>query len=470
MSVGIFASQYMNRMQMVSQDYLFERLGWAGSTGKVNKCLPYSNEKAVFDLQRVGCWLYNACPIVRSATEKFVSFVIGSGHGYNVAFREGLPPGGVTVDDTTLQQIRWSIQWTMENCYPGGWLALQEETVRRWLREGEVFRRVFNTADGSRVRFVEPYTIRQAPGDDIPGIMGVISEPGDAASVIGFWHNPKVETSSRREDFVELSSASVQYLKYGVDANDPRGVGPFPMVLCSSDRIRTISVAMNELALTQSSYAVVRQYDNVVTADEMRRIASGFRAADEENGNQREFGKEVDAKGFKFEFPSMGIDPKNFIEIISQEIRFIAGVLDMPEFVLMSATGAGSRAGNVSAEGPFARRIARDQNKIGQMDVELMWSSARSMLGWSEEMYRNIRRAVRITPQFPVAYTRDILKDTQAVVLQVENKLLSRQSGSEKLGNDWPTTLGEIREESADDALVPDAGQTPDPTAGSTRG
>lgn len=478
--------QYAERMALLADDYIQERLGWSGYGADQSKGIPYAGDQnMVFTLQRVGCYLYNSCPTIRSAVEKFISFVVGSGHTYDVSLRENVPKNGLTVDDSTLDMVRWAVQWTQENCYPDGWLALQEESIRRYLREGEVFRHKFTSANGLQVRFIEPYQIQQKPGSNVPGEFGIVKSEGDATQVKSYWYLRNPSLGSSEQNFESLSATKVQHLKYGVDGNDPRGISPFPMVTCHSKRIKLIDMAMVELALTQSSYAVVRQYDNVVSATEMRRIAEGFRAGDTNEAGERQFGKEVDAKGFTLDFPHASVDPANFIAIIDQEKCFIAGVLDMPDFVLLSSSGGGSRASNVAAEGPFARRIAREQVKLGILDVELLWSAVGSLMNWTDRQVIEYRKHIQINPSFPVAYTRDILKDTQAVKLQVEGKFLSRQGAAEKLQNNWPATLRELEDEEQNPILVPPAPEpavsankpiakktkkTPAPTAGSARG
>lgn len=453
----LMISDYYNRLSAIAKDWCEEHRGW-NSYHMQEKHVPHYGDQAVLgNLQQDGQYLYYACPVIRSAVEKFISYVVFSGHTYDVLEYETKPSTAASVTKQQLKEMKWIIEWTQENCFPGGWQAMQEETVRRWLVVGEAFREHTYSNESLVVRFPEPYQVRQKPGIEVPGKMGIVFDEDDAASVRGYWVNRRPAGGSRAEDFDYVPSSKMQHIKYGVDANDLRGVGPFPMLKCHSVRIRNTDVAMVELALTQSQYAVVRQHDNIMTVDKIRKIAEGFKDAQKDDSGVRTFGKEVDAKGFKFEFPSMGVNPMNFVEIIAQEVRFIAGVLDMPEFILLTSAGEGSRAGIVSAEGPFARRIGREQVRFSYYDIQLLWESIRRYYGWTYAQMREMKKAVKIVPNFPLPYTRDILKDTQAVVEQVKIGLSSKRQGRERLGNDNEQVVQDLRVEKEVEAdLVPD--------------
>jgi len=202
---------------------------------------------------------------------------------------------------------------------------------------------------------------------------------------------------------------------------------------------------MCELAITQSSYSVIRQHESTITSQAIKDIARGFNDRKTEQNEGRPVpGSEVDAKGFTFEFPSMDVDARSFIEIIQQQQRHIAGILDMPEFVLSTDASSGNRASLVSAEGPFDRRIQREQAHLGNLDVEVLWRSVQSMEGWSDARLKSVRRAVKIEPRYPRAASRDEHKIAEMQRSLIEAGLRSPQQGIADLDGDYDIVQSQI--------------------------
>ena len=438
---------WKNQMMSVDSDYAFEINGWTrpGHFGE-GKCLPYDDWKSLRQLQEIGCHLYENCLTTKSAINKMISYVIGSGHSYEVV-RRSVPKSvsrGVSVSDSAIEDIRQIIEYTMENSYPGGWQAMQEESIVRLFREGEYFRRIFATDDGVAIRFVEPFYI-QSPDND-PNRnrdLGIVSSPGDAVTIESYWLMSYDESGNK--EWSQVPSGDLQHCKQGVDANDPRGIPVLWTTFCQSQRIPSINEAMCKLAVTQAAYAVVRQYDNTVTLERMRDIARGMQDARQTNGDPTP-GTEVEAKGFTFEFPSMDVDARSFVEIIHQQQRDIAGILDMPEFIISNDTSKGNRSSLIAAEGPFDRRVQREQASIGAFDVEVLWKSVQSIKGWSDERLARVRRIVKIETKYPRASTRDESRTAKMLIDLVDSGLKSPQSAIAELGGEYEMTQSQIDE------------------------
>ena len=455
LAIRNYVDQYRARVGRISPDYFNETHGWSRPASYRDKCLPYDNFEQLRMLQTMGCYLFEQCPTIHSAISKMVSYVVSSGHNYTVV-KKDLPPKlrrGVSVSDSVVEEIKAIIEITKENAYPGGWQAMQEESIVRLYREGEYFRRMFVTPDGIQVRFIEPMYIRSRPEDpDAQRDLGIITADGDAVNVTGFWYMSSDEQGN--EQYEQLSARDVQHAKQGVDANDPRGIPILWTSYCHSNRIKEVDTAMCELAITQSSYSVIRQHESTITSQAIKDIARGFNDRKTEQNEGRPVpGSEVDAKGFTFEFPSMDVDARSFIEIIQQQQRHIAGILDMPEFVLSTDASSGNRASLVSAEGPFDRRIQREQAHLGNLDVEVLWRSVQSMEGWSDARLKSVRRAVKIEPRYPRAASRDEHKIAEMQRSLIEAGLRSPQQGIADLDGDYNIVQSQIE---AHNARFPD--------------
>jgi len=437
---------WKSSVQSVDGDYAFETMGWTRPGNQHNdKCLPYDDFRSMRQLQKIGCYLFEQCPTVKSAISKMVSYVVSAGHTYSVV-RKTVPKKvsrGISVSDAVLEEIKVIVAHTMDTCYPGGWRSMQEESIIRLYREGEYFRRIFVTADDVQVRFIEPAHIKSPSDDPKQNVdLGIITSPGDAVDVTGYWLMGYDDKGNR--NWTALPASEVQHAKQGVDANDPRGVPVLWTTYCQSERMKSINEAMCKLAVTQAAYAVVRQYDNSITLDRMRDIASGFNAAKAENGGTPIPGTEVEAKGFSFEFPSMDVDARSFVEIIQQQQRDVAGILDMPEFMLSADASSGNRASLVSAEGPFDRRVQREQAALGRLDTEVLWAAVQSYMGWSDERTSRVRSVVSIEAKAPRPSSRDEHKQAQMLLGLVEAGLKSPQSAIAELGGEYAATQTQI--------------------------
>ena len=155
-------------------------------------------------------------------------------------------------------------------------------------------------------------------------------------------------------------------------------------------------------------------------------------------------GQEVDAKGFQFEFPAMDVKASEFVSIIAQQQRFIGGLLDMPEFLVSSDARTGNRASLITAEGPFDRRVQREQRKLANHDIELLWRSIQAAKGWTDKQLREYRKKIKIEARFPMAASRDRDKEAKTVISLVEAGLASPQQGTARLGHEYDATQIQI--------------------------
>ena len=442
-------ADYRQRIHRVSPDYYSEVDGWFRVGSRSGKCLLYKDWQTFRTLQQMGCKLFRECETVQSVISKMISYVVSSGHSYGVSVRD--VPGTISrvkVSDRLLDEVEAIVEITMDTAFPGGWQAMQEESVLRLFREGEFFRRLFLDSDGIAVRFIEPDRIRPPRMDDEGNRnLGTIPAEGDVVNVEGYWYwnpPPGANDPYNLAYFEQLPATEVQHAKQGVDANDPRGIPILWQTYCHSQRIREVDVAMCELAITQASYAVIRQYDNTISIDDMRRIARGFAEEKEDNEGRPIPGTEVDAKGFKFEFPSMDVRASEFVEIIAQQLRFIGGLMDMPEFLVSSDARTGNRSSLVTAEGPFDRRVQREQKKLANHDIELLWRAIQAQKNWTDSRLREYRKVIKLEPRFPVAASRDFNKWVESQISLVDKGLRSPQQACSQIGGDYDITQAQI--------------------------
>lgn len=462
-----FLNDLSDSLRRISPDGVTSEWDWISPTQtKSGKALPYSDQPTLDRMHEVGFRIYRN-PNIQAAIETMVSFVVNRGWSYAVSKRRG-----ATANASLVKSISRSLDFLTEEVSLGlrsGWYYVLGESYRRFLRDGEFFRRWFVRGELLSVRFIEPFDIRQPnswlevpitesvpdfvdaarrTNAEIPGELGVISQPTDAASPLGYWHRLPIDDDDPMggsATYEYLPATRVQHCKANVDENDPRGVPAFYDTLCTLAGIDEVALAMNELAVKQSKYAVVVKHK----ATNRREAIQSLRTArvnelNDQLSNYNREPYETHTKNVDVEFGGMKTNARNYIEVIQQGQRLLGNVRQIPEFMITGDANTGNRSSLQSAESPFGRRVSRDQKEMWYFDRELMWLAMSRIFGWSSDDSLLMQRKIQITPAFPLADTRDRLKDSQMVETLLKNKVISRQQAARLIDVDFQQMEEEI--------------------------
>jgi hypothetical protein len=433
----------------MSPDYLKEIYGWSGWTGSGQlrkKTLPYHDPMSLMRVRNVGRQIATK-PTGISAMSKLVSYTVGNGHAYKVAARMPAITNKrrLQAQQNRSAQLQNGIEVQLEQM---NWLGHQQESYERLIRDGECFRRIWPLGNSLDVTYIEPEDIDQPTsitqvelatvpelvrslfdGNSPPGELGIVSDPDDVRRVLGYW--------MKREDsrFEFLSATSVQHLKDGVDSNDPRGVPRFYWAFCHVMGIDEVDGAMRDLFLVQAKHAAVYNYEQSSLISDIKRLASRQHAIeDAENDGRPASPGVLHAKGFTVEVPGINVAARDAVEIIQQEQRLVGGCSDIPEHLISEDANTGNRSSLVAAEGPFDRRIQREQRYVWSVDRPIIWMIAGMAAGISGRELQDTILEYAITPAFPAAHARDIDKQRESVALLVDKQLMSRRQGRTELG------------------------------------
>ena len=141
----------------------------SGSTAFSTAHAPFVNESQLRDIREQCRLLAVSNEFAINAHENRISYLVGSGHTYRAAVKKGR---------NASPELAERAQQVLDDfVFENAWHARQQEIVRRWDRDGEVFLRYFVTSGGqTRVRFVEPGQVATPP------------ELG-CRSVVQFWHS-----------------------------------------------------------------------------------------------------------------------------------------------------------------------------------------------------------------------------------------------------------------------------------------
>lgn len=421
---------------------------WWGSINRKSKqkALPYETQHDIDRLAEMSNKLYRESMTGQSIIEHLVSFVVGEGHTYKVTARRGQKVSAEEIDEI----VGYIEDYTGEV----DWQEFQEESVRRYFRNGDRFRRLFVTDDEYMpvvVRFAEPWEIRNpeflTDRDDIVSNFGIVTQRHDARTVVGYWVDGE-------DDMVP--AWQMQHAKYGVDANDPRGIPLLWVAHCALKRIAELSQAIHEIAVLQTSIALIITTEHSARAitdriNNLVRKVSG--ELYEEDGRPRLGNTLAVAGGENFEFPAPRVNIENLVAGIRKDQRFIGNLIGMPDWMVSGDTSVSNFSSSVTSEGPFAKRIRREQRRQGSQDIDLLWRVIASRKGASlgeadaQRMARDLRERIIIDAVGPLITERNIREMVSAVREKVEAGFQSLQGACAELGGDFARIMEERRQE-----------------------
>ena len=385
--------------------------------------VPFRNEAELAEIRRSCRALAVENEFAVNGHENRISYVVGTGHRYRAVPRiaggdseaadgKGAGPAAAAQEvlDEFLQENRWHRR--------------QQEILRRYDRDGEVFLRFFADAEGRlQVRFVEPEEVAGPADrrDDPAAGFGVQTDPRDVERVLGYWIGGR---------WVEADA--VQHRKANVDSNIKRGLPLFYPVRKNLRRAEKLLRNMSVVAGVQSAVALIRKHSRASKAAVERFAAE---TADDHpqtpGGIPRLFfapGTVLDAAaGTEYEFPASAIDAARYVTLLQAELRAIASRLVMPEFMLTSDASNANYASTLVAEGPAVRMFQRLQQEMIEDDLRVM-RRVLSAAARAGRLPEDVLRRVAVEAVPPPLAVRDRLKEAQADAVLFRCGAMSRET------------------------------------------
>lgn len=361
-----------------------------------------------------------------NALENRVSYIVGTGHVYTVAPRKH---SGASERLRRIVQT-WLDDWMELNDWP----ERQQESARRLDRDGEVFLRVFPGHDGfTRLRFVEPGQIG-APANgvfDPQATFGIVTAPGDAESVEGYWIDGELVPATR-----------VQHRKANVDRNVKRGLPLFFPVRKNLLRAEKLLRNMSIVAQVQAAIALIRKHERspagAVSSFVAGRadVSAPSGAGKTTNFQQIQPGQILDAPAHvDYQFPQAGIDPARYVVALQAELRAIASRLVMPEFMLTSDASNANYASTLVAEGPAVKMFQRCQATQKASDLKLIWLSIEEATRLGKLPPAALAH-IEIQVEAPSAQVRDQAREVAVAQRLSDMGWLSAKTGAARFGLD----------------------------------
>ncbi|MGQ9821783.1 MAG: phage portal protein [Thermogutta sp.] len=371
--------------------------------------VPFRNEAELAEIRRHcrGLALENEFAV--NGHENRISYVVGTGHRYRVVPRtagtageakEGAGTGWADAAQEVLDEFLEENRWHRR----------QQEILRRYDRDGEVFLRFFAEPSGRlQVRFVEPEEVAcpTRRRDDPAASFGVQTDPSDVERVLGYWIGGQW-----------ADAEAVQHRKANVDSNIKRGLPLFYPVRKNLRRAEKLLRNMSVVAGVQSAVALIRKHSRASKAAVERFAAETADDAPRLPGAVPRLlfapGTVLDAAaGTEYEFPASAIDAARYVTLLQAELRAIASRLVMPEFMLTSDASNANYASTLVAEGPAVRMFQRLQQEMIEDDLRIM-RRVLVVAAQAGRLPEDVLRWVAVEAVPPPLAVRDRLKEAQA--------------------------------------------------------
>ena len=362
-----------------------------------------------------------------NGVENRISYIVGPGHTYQAVVRKH-----ATAPESLAGDVQRVLDEFLET---NDWHNRQQEIVRRTDRDGEAFLRLFTAGDGTtRVRFVEPEQVAtpDALFNDPQASHGIRTDADDVETVRGYYIDGKF-----------VPAEQIQHRRANVDRNVKRGLPLYTSVRKNLRRAEKLLRNMSVVAEIQSAIALIRKHRAATrTGVEQFVIDQADATVAQPSGRIEQLtqygpGTILDAPSHvEYDFPATGVDASAFVSILQAELRAIAARLVMPEFMFTSDASNANYASTMVAEGPAVRMFQRLQTGMTRDDSHLLWRVIDNAVAVGT-LPADVRKLIdlQITP--PTLVTRDALREARVMQMAYENRLVSPQTWSRRLGLDY---------------------------------
>lgn len=414
------------------------------------------------------------------------SYIIGNGIKWKVTPKE---------PDSENEKLTQKANLTIEEFVSHNvWQLMEREICWRVDRDGEAFLRLFVNADGPlTVRFVEPEMVQApmnrnwTPEEAARNAFGVQVDARNMDVVTGYW------IKDFREAQPKLVAAmnplipdipQIIHIKGNVDMKQRRG---WPLMWPGRHnlfRAEKLLRNMSVVAALQAAIALIRKHEQATSADVANFLADNedFNWTNSATGNNTsakiiEGGLVIDAgPGYTMEAPISSVNASVNVEVLRAELRSVATMINMPEFMFTSQID-GSFAGSLVAEAPFVKYMEGEQLFFGLSLKPILEAHIAHEIFWGR-LTAKVQKGYKVKPEFTSLEVRDFLKESQQRQIHSTAGLLSKETWREMEGYDNPTekrNLEREHEEAMEKAqaemaampqpTAPDGGKQPGPSA-----
>ena len=366
-------------------------------------------------------WAYNE--FAKSGHENRVNYVVGTGWHYTVAAEKG-----EEVPEQILEELNRLVRVVSKKNKLG---LLEQELVNRADRDGEWFLEITPADHGANVRAVDPEDV--VPGATADSEWGVIYAPGDTQTVIGYMVTRDGDAASASL----VPAERIVHYKQNVDANVLRGVPTFVPVADNLRRSERLLRNMSTIAEIHAAIALVKKYERA-SVSAARSVTVGGRDTTVKAGSGREMSLTGITRGSVLSLPR-GVDivdpftnrdPAKGVPVLQAELRAVAAMLVMPEFMFSADSSNSNYSAVLVSEAPSTRMFERLQSRHAY-SMDEFWEKVFTVAGYGQWV-----DLIRIDKTPPTLTVRDSLRDAQSNQILNDKGVKSLQTWREEEGLD----------------------------------
>lgn len=390
-----------------------------------------------------------------NAIENRISYSVGTGIKIKATAKSAGPGPAPESVQKIVQRVQDVIDYTFKI---NDGFKRQQEAMRRYDRDGEVFRRLFVMPDNSlRVRFVEPAAISETHAKDSRAYFrdfsnpkarmytwGILTDGNDAETPLAYLTKKEA-----------IPADEIIHSKANVDLSTKRGVPTFFPIGESLTWAYEVVKRASKLTAIQSSIAIIRKLNKTTQAQAGTFLAAqtaglpsrtsmltgqDVRQIPVREGSMIDVSENVD-----LEFPAAKINAANFSVVVQMILRLSASRFTMPEWMFTSDASNANYSSTMVAEGPATKGFQRLQIEMGEPEkeiarraVELKAGSNGIPEGWEEIIELNI-----IPPRVEA---QNNLEEAQVDQIDMTNQVLSPQTRAQRRGLNYEAEQDNIDE------------------------
>lgn len=343
-------------------------VGMGGTNRPMHDFSGFATEQELTDAREACRRMLSYSEFVINGHNNRVNYVVGTGHIVKAVAKKG-----EAVSEETVEAVQ---EFLDDFCKVNKWHQRQRETMLRYDRDGEFFRRKFRDANGmTKIRFVEPWQVVTPNNGNADASFGVETDPDDGETVVRY-HVAKLPNGSTEA----VDAEEIQHVKANVTLNVKRGVPlfwPCRLNVKRCDRTLRNIAAKSEMAAAitlirkhkAATSATASTFANSVATATRQNQVTGLtdRLRKYDGGTTLDVSANTDYEGLNL---AEGID--EMVSGLAVNLRAIAAIAQMPEFMLTSDASNANFASTMVAEGPAVKSFSVLQAMLRCADEEIL--------------------------------------------------------------------------------------------------
>jgi hypothetical protein len=431
-SVNRAIANYLESQASLWDSYVDPREAYLGNDGEVWESiggsftsleeLPFRTVTELFQIQSVARILWRDNEFAKNAHRNRINYIVGWGHTYTVSGKSNEVP------EATIERVQSVLNEVLKI---NKWCNRQREIQLRSDRDGEVFIRKFRGDGGIlKFRFIEPRQVQPPASEKTYQSYGVETKEDDFETVLAY-----------HVDGQPVDASEIQHRKWNVDSSIKRG---YPLLYPVRRNLVRASKLLRNMSMAteiQTAIALIRKHQQAT-----KEAVRSFVAAKAETGQTRNgvpesllrypAGSILDVPaGQDYSIPPQ-MDPSKTVSALQAELRAIASLLVMPEFMLTSDASNAAYASTMVAEGPAVKNFEAEQQAQIEYDIELL-DEAMQFAVDSGLLAHADWAACSIAASPPSVQSRNKLEEAQTRQIDIALGILSPQTAASESGRDY---------------------------------